>query len=86
LRYTQHCMKFFHSHLLLVFDQVDENCSYELTNDKIESIDNITPFAIQNREGGIEVHTTLHETFPLPSSSRMPLSGNLNYEVSETSL
>jgi len=53
-------------------------CSYELTNDKVERLDNTVSFKPQNREGGIEVykynlHTTLRETLPPPSSSRKVL-------------
>jgi len=39
-----------------------------------------------NREGGIEVHTTLHETFPPLSSSPTPLSDNPIYAVSDWNL
>jgi len=38
--------------------------SYEIINDKQEYSENIVSFRSKNREGGVEIHTTLHETFP----------------------
>jgi len=38
--------------------------SYEIINDKQECSEDIVLFRSKHRDGGIEIHTTLHETLP----------------------
>jgi len=64
-------------------ETVNEHCMYEFKNDEVVRNDDNVSFKPQNGEGGIVVHTTLHETFPpSSSSSRHPL---FDYSVRETS-
>jgi len=38
--------------------------SYEIINDRPEHSEDIVLFRSKHREGGVQIHTTLHEAFP----------------------
>jgi len=43
--------------------------SYEINNDRSEHNEDVVSFRSKNGEGRVEIHTTLHKTFPPPAHS-----------------
>jgi len=63
-------------------EPLNEQQLYETKENNSRIVSDYLYFETLHREGGIEIHTTLHETFPPLFSIHIPFSDNPIQEVS----